>query len=181
MFYENVQWAIACCWWWSWFCLFFCIILRQKRPTNNQLMHIAKLFSKSKYLWFIRFPWPLHRQTKTNLILFWVTVTVINVWNLTCKLYDGFGASDLVPGSVFSNEKSPSLSNHSGSYQNHPPSCPPLTELSWSDLRLSTGFPKTGTFWFQVAPIPFCFEHVVIPDICHERHEYIRVNFFWLV
>ena len=125
----------------------FCIILRQKRPTNNQWMHIAKLFSKSKYLWFIRFPWPLHRQTKTNLILFWVTVTVINVWNLTCKLYDGFGASDLVPGSVFSNEKSPSLSNHSGSYQNHPPPCFPLIELSWSDLR--QGLPKN-----RLAPIP---------------------------
>ena len=24
-------------------------------------------------------------------------------------------------------------------------------------------------------------QSAVIPHICHERHEYIRVNFFWLV
>ena len=102
---------------------------------------------------------PSPNQNKLNFIL--TTVTVRIGWNLTCKQYDGFGVADLVPGSVFSNEKSPSLSNHSGSYQNHPPSCPALTELSWSDLRLSTGLPKTGTFWFQVAPIPFCVEQVV--------------------
>ena len=86
---------------------------------------------------------PSPNQNKLNSLL--TTVTVRIGWNLTCKQYDGFGVADLVPGSVFSNEKSPSLSNHSGSYQNHPPSCPALTELSWSDLRLSTGFPKTGT------------------------------------
>ena len=55
--------------------------------------------------------------------------------------------ADLVPGSVFSNEKSPSLSNHSRSYQNHPLPCFPLIELSWSDLR--QGLPKN-----RLAPIP---------------------------
>ena len=65
---------------------------------------------------------PSPNQNKLNFIL--TTVTVRIGWNLTCKQYDGFGVADLVPGSVFSNEKSPSLSNHSGSYQNHPPSCP---------------------------------------------------------
>ena len=24
-------------------------------------------------------------------------------------------------------------------------------------------------------------EHMLIPDICHESHEYTRVNFFWPV
>ena len=32
--------------------------------------------------------------------------------------------------------------------------------------------------------IPFCqvlAQGMSIPDICHEPHEHIRVNFFWLV
>ena len=27
----------------------------------------------------------------------------------------------------------------------------------------------------------FCFGLEVIPDICHEPHEHVRVNFFWPV
>ena len=30
-------------------------------------------------------------------------------------------------------------------------------------------------------PSPAFCDGELIPDICHERHEYIRVNFFWPV
>ena len=88
---------------------------------------------------------PSPNQNKLNSILTTVTVSIVS--NRTCKQYEGFDVADLVPGSVFSNEKSPSLSNHSRSYQNHPPPCFPLIELSWSDLR--QGLPKN-----RLAPIP---------------------------
>ena len=43
-------------------------------------------------------------------------------------------------------------------------------------LALSVRMSVTNTFLNSLMAT-----HSVIPDICHERHEYIRVNFFWWV
>ena len=53
---------------------------------------------------------------------------------------------------------------------------------TWKNSVVASKFPTVTTNFRGFAqPMNKPAYETVIPDICHERHEYIRVNFFWPV
>ena len=65
------------------------------------------------------------------------------------------------------------------------PMCNPKTLLSYLSVVRSqkeyTAYEANSYLKMQLSRVPLLISYLAIPDICHERHEYIRVNFFWPV